>query len=253
MLLLAAGDQTVCTRYHGNAGDGYRGLAFLPDGRSLPTLNQSDELIMIVPAGPLDTLVTYVSSEGVTSARLPTFAFSEPCMRKFDLFPLSSPPCFCPRLRSPKSRRAPRRRRARPVPHRGRAMRAEMMRPGERLEGWDRGGADPDSELRALGADRFYQLNRTVDGTGVTDPHRPADPPISRRRAGGWSTAMARPASALDHPQVDFLPFSERYVIALALHLVPAERRRLLPQPQPCPALRGARRAGERGRRDTSR
>ena len=34
-----------------------------------------------------------------------------------------------------------------------------MLRPGERVEGWDRGGADPDAELRALGADRHYFLH----------------------------------------------------------------------------------------------
>ena len=34
-------DQELCIRYHGNAGDGYRGLAFLPDGRPLPRIIRS--------------------------------------------------------------------------------------------------------------------------------------------------------------------------------------------------------------------
>jgi hypothetical protein len=59
LLLLAAENQIVCTRYQGNARDGYRGLAFLPDGRSLPRLNESEEQITIIPAGPIERLVTY--------------------------------------------------------------------------------------------------------------------------------------------------------------------------------------------------
>jgi hypothetical protein len=59
LLLLAAENQTVCTRYQGNRAEGYRGLAFLPDGRSLPRLNESDERITIIPAGPIDRLVTW--------------------------------------------------------------------------------------------------------------------------------------------------------------------------------------------------
>ncbi|HST35296.1 MAG TPA: hypothetical protein VLK25_01515 [Allosphingosinicella sp.] len=92
-------------------------------------------------------------------------------------------------------------------------MRAEMLRPGERLEGWDHGGADPDTALRALGADRFYQLNRTVDGTGVTIL---TDRPIRDFAPAAWRVVDSYGAAnePLDHPQVDFLPFSERYVIA---------------------------------------
>lgn len=66
LFLIAAEGQTVCTRYQGNREDGYRGIAFLPDGRTLPVLNESDELITIVPAAPLDELVTFVGREGGT-------------------------------------------------------------------------------------------------------------------------------------------------------------------------------------------
>lgn len=59
LLLLAAENQIVCTRYQGNAREGYRGLAFLPDGRQLPSLNRSEEQITIIPAGPIETLVVY--------------------------------------------------------------------------------------------------------------------------------------------------------------------------------------------------
>jgi hypothetical protein len=92
-------------------------------------------------------------------------------------------------------------------------MRAEMLRPGERVEGWDQGGADPDAELRALGADRYYQLNRGVDGTGVTIL---TDRPIRDFAPAGWRVvdSYGEAAERLEHPQLDFLPFSERYVIA---------------------------------------
>ena len=66
LLLLAAEDQIVCTRYQGNAREGYRGLAFLPDGRTLPSLNRSEEQITIIPAGPIETLVVYSGPGGGT-------------------------------------------------------------------------------------------------------------------------------------------------------------------------------------------
>lgn len=66
LLLLAAEDQTVCTRYQGSREQGYRGLAFLPDGRSLPRLNESDERITIIPAGPIERLVSWSGRGGAT-------------------------------------------------------------------------------------------------------------------------------------------------------------------------------------------
>ena len=92
-------------------------------------------------------------------------------------------------------------------------MRAEMMRPGERVEGWDQGGADPDAELRALGADRYYQLSRGVDGTGVTIL---TDRPIRDFAPAGWRAvdSYGEANAPLERPQVDFHPLSERYVIA---------------------------------------
>jgi len=64
LILLAAENQTVCTRYRGNRSEGYQGVAFLPDGRTLPRLNQSEELMTIVPAGPIETLVRYAGGSG---------------------------------------------------------------------------------------------------------------------------------------------------------------------------------------------
>lgn len=64
LLLLAAEGQTICTRYDGNRSDGWRGIAFLPDGRSLPALNEGDDHIEIVPAAPIERLVTHTGTEG---------------------------------------------------------------------------------------------------------------------------------------------------------------------------------------------
>lgn len=66
LLLIAAEDQIVCTRYQGDRQSGYRGLAFLPDGRTLPRLNESEERITIIPAGPIEALVTYSGQGGGT-------------------------------------------------------------------------------------------------------------------------------------------------------------------------------------------
>lgn len=63
LMLLASEDQLVCTRYEGNARDGWRGISFLPDGRTLPVLNEGDDHIEIVPAAPIERLVTHTGAE----------------------------------------------------------------------------------------------------------------------------------------------------------------------------------------------
>ncbi|HEX8193593.1 MAG TPA: hypothetical protein VF552_11915 [Allosphingosinicella sp.] len=55
--ILAGEDQVVCTRYDQD-GAAYRLRAFLPDGRSLPQLDDDGERLRIVPAGRLETLLT---------------------------------------------------------------------------------------------------------------------------------------------------------------------------------------------------
>lgn len=92
-------------------------------------------------------------------------------------------------------------------------MRAHMLRPGERVEGWDRGGADPDSALRELGAELYYFLNRDGAATGVTIL---TDRPIVDFAPAGWRIAdsYGEAGERLDSPQLDFMPFSDRYVMA---------------------------------------
>lgn len=64
LVLLAGEGTTICTRYSGNRETGYRGIPFLPDGRTLPRLIREDELITIIPAGPIDQLVTFLARSG---------------------------------------------------------------------------------------------------------------------------------------------------------------------------------------------
>jgi hypothetical protein len=93
-------------------------------------------------------------------------------------------------------------------------MRATMLRTGERVEGWDRGGVDPDAELRAMGAERHYFLNRGRDGAGVTIlTARPlADfAPAAWRIVDSYGSAAER----LEDPQLDFQPLSARYVLGV--------------------------------------
>ena len=58
--LLAAEDQAVCSRYE-RAGDGWTSRSFLPDGRSLPGLDDGGERISIVPSAPVDELLRQAS------------------------------------------------------------------------------------------------------------------------------------------------------------------------------------------------
>ncbi len=57
--LLATEGQTVCTRYEGNREAGWRGRAFTSDGHALPEFDDADERITIVPAVPIDRLITF--------------------------------------------------------------------------------------------------------------------------------------------------------------------------------------------------
>jgi hypothetical protein len=54
--ILAGENQVVCTRYDRD-GAAYRLRAFLPDGRSLPQLDDEGERLRVVPAAPLESLL----------------------------------------------------------------------------------------------------------------------------------------------------------------------------------------------------
>ena len=96
-------------------------------------------------------------------------------------------------------------------------MRSRDYTPGEHVPGWDRGGADPDAELRAAGAESHYfrirrhrrrQRRRSSTDAPARQPSRP--PP------GGWSTPTARPRPGSTIPSIQFETLSHRYVVGLA-------------------------------------
>jgi hypothetical protein len=86
--------------------------------------------------------------------------------------------------------------------------------------------------LRALGADSHYFLTSGETGVGVsilTDRAIADFAPRAWRIADSYGDAGER----LDNPQIDFVPVSDRYIMATR-STAGAERCRLLPQPQPC-------------------
>ena len=90
-------------------------------------------------------------------------------------------------------------------------LRAAMLRPGLRVAGWDRGGANPDAELRSLG-EGFFFLNRDSDGTSVgIITQRPLSDfaPADWRIVDSYGTLD----ETLPSPQLDFVHLSARYVV----------------------------------------
>lgn len=93
------------------------------------------------------------------------------------------------------------------------AMREEMFRPGPLVPGWNAGGADPDSELRAAGAERHVFLLRTtgeppsvivLTNRGIRDFAPPE-----------WQVvdSYGSATEAVETPTVQFSWISPRYVI----------------------------------------
>lgn len=93
------------------------------------------------------------------------------------------------------------------------ALREELFRPGERVEGWDRDGSDPDAELLAAGAERNYYLISSDEGPSVMilTARRIADfVPASWRVVDSYGS----PVDAVDRPYLQFSWISPRYVVA---------------------------------------
>lgn len=97
------------------------------------------------------------------------------------------------------------------------SLRETMLQPGERVAGWDHGGADPDAELRALGADTHYFITRGDSGVGVSIL---TDRPIADFAPQAWRIVDSYGAAGerLERPQVDFVPVSDRYIMATRSH-----------------------------------
>jgi hypothetical protein len=101
-------------------------------------------------------------------------------------------------------------------------VREEVLRPGDRVPGWDRGGANPDAELRAAGADSHWYRIRGSDGdaVGILDGRSIASlAPQPWRVVDTYGSA----ATEVDNPLVQFQALSPRYVVALRAG---SERRR---------------------------
>lgn len=94
------------------------------------------------------------------------------------------------------------------------ALREEMLRPGPPIEGWNVGGADPDSELRAAGADRHAFLLEADDGSRsvvfLTDRRIADFAPAAWRVVDSYGSA----SEAVARPFLQFSQLSPRYVIA---------------------------------------
>jgi hypothetical protein len=94
------------------------------------------------------------------------------------------------------------------------AMRTELFAPGPPVEGWNQGGADPDSDLRAAGADSHFFLLRSDDGPSVvllTGRSIAALAPEEWRIADSYGSSAVR----LANPFVQFMAITPRYVLAV--------------------------------------
>lgn len=95
-----------------------------------------------------------------------------------------------------------------------RQLRTELFTPGAPVPGWDHGGANPDAELRALGADNHYYR--------IVKPHSVAvviltSRPISALAPSGWRVVdtYGSPVDHAENPVVQFETMSPRYVVGL--------------------------------------
>jgi len=93
------------------------------------------------------------------------------------------------------------------------AMREEMFRPGPLVPGWNAGGADPDAELRAAGADRHVFLLRSGgDPPGVI---MLSNRGIREFAPAEWQVvdSYGSATEPVEAPTVQFSWLSPRYVI----------------------------------------
>ena len=94
------------------------------------------------------------------------------------------------------------------------SMRRHMFAPGPAVEGWDQGGADPDSELRAAGAERHFFRLSSDDGPSVVMLTRR---PIADFAPAEWRIVDSYGSSRteLANPFVQFTSLTPRYVIGV--------------------------------------
>ena len=80
-------------------------------------------------------------------------------------------------------------------------MRAHYYTPGEHVPGWDQGGADPNADLRAAGADSHYFsiADRNSRSVGILSSR-----PLSAFAPASWRVIDTYGSSAtrLEHPEI---------------------------------------------------
>ena len=93
-------------------------------------------------------------------------------------------------------------------------MRAEMLKPGEVIEGWNVGGGNPEEEVRRRGADKFYlhvSSGSTESVTILTDRR------IAELAPTGWEPvdSYGSPVAYAENPSVSFVPVDADHAMAL--------------------------------------
>lgn len=93
-------------------------------------------------------------------------------------------------------------------------MRTELMAPGDIVPGWDKGGADPDSELRAKGADKFYFVS---EEGGSRDVLILTDRRISDFAPEGWQAidSYGSPVDYAENPVLEFAALDGDHAVGL--------------------------------------
>jgi hypothetical protein len=93
-------------------------------------------------------------------------------------------------------------------------MRTHYYTQGEHVPGWDRGGANPDADLRAAGADAHYFSIADGSGRSVGILTRR---PLTAFAPAGWRVIDTYGSSAtrLDNPSIAFEMLSHRYAVGL--------------------------------------
>ncbi|HYI49587.1 MAG TPA: hypothetical protein VEX35_14105 [Allosphingosinicella sp.] len=93
-------------------------------------------------------------------------------------------------------------------------MRTRYYTRGELVAGWDQGGADPERDLRAAGAETHYFsiVDRTGRSVGILTRR-----PLADFAPAGWRVVDTYGSSAtrLDNPSIAFEMLSHRYAVGL--------------------------------------
>jgi hypothetical protein len=95
-----------------------------------------------------------------------------------------------------------------------RQWREDLERFARHVPGWNIGGADPNADLKAMGADKYYFANRGSYGVSVTIL---TDRPIEAFVPKTWRLldSYGAPATGLGEPWINFIHIqSARYVLA---------------------------------------